>query len=216
MPPITVAIVGNPNTGKSTLFNALSGLRQQTGNYPGVTVEMKLGRCSVGESILDLIDLPGTYSLAPRSPDEMVSVDVLLGRRSGQASPDVIVSVVDASNLDRHLYLTTQLAELGKPVVLAVNMTDVAKTNGVSIDYELLAKETGLTVVPVQANKGTGLNELKAAVVSAAATRLPPRGPTLPMEVKDEAEKLQAAFGLEPYLAERLLFDVNEDTWNNS
>src|SRR5262245_20868152 len=96
---LTVAIVGNPNTGKSTLFNALSGLRQQTGNYPGVTVEMKLGTCTVGESRLNLIDLPGTYSLAPRSPDEMVSVDVLLGRRPDQPAPDVIVSVVDASNL---------------------------------------------------------------------------------------------------------------------
>src|SRR5262245_39755514 len=153
-PPITVAIVGNPNTGKSTLFNALSGLRQQTGNYPGVTVEMKTGRCVVNGATLDLIDLPGTYSLAPRSPDEMVSVDVLLGRRTGQPPPDVVVSVVDASNLDRHLYLTSQLAELGKPVVLAVNMTDVAAANGVAIDYALLEKETGLTVVPVQANKG--------------------------------------------------------------
>lgn len=208
-PTITVAIVGNPNTGKSTLFNALSGLRQQTGNYPGVTVEMKIGRCSVGQKTIDLIDLPGTYSLAPRSPDEMVSVDVLLGRRTGQAPPDVIVSVVDASNLDRHLYLTTQLAELGKPVVLAVNMTDVAETKGVRIDYDLLAKETGLTVVPVQANKGRGIDALKAAVVSAAADRSPPRGPVLPTEVKDEAEKLRAAFDLEPYLAERLLFDVN-------
>jgi ferrous iron transport protein B len=208
-PPITVAIVGNPNTGKSTLFNALSGLRQQTGNYPGVTVEMKTGRCVVGDTILNLIDLPGTYSLAPRSPDEMVSVDVLLGRRTGQTPPDVIVSVVDASNLDRHLYLTSQLAELGKPVVLAVNMTDVAAANGVAIDYGHLEKETGLTVVPVQANKGIGIDRLKAAVVASAAGHGPPRGPTLPAEVKDEAEKLRATFGLEPYLAERLLFDVN-------
>src|SRR5262245_48418380 len=179
-PPITVAIVGNPNTGKSTLFNALSGLRQQTGNYPGVTVEMKTGRCVVGESILSLIDLPGTYSLAPRSPDEIVSVDVLLGRQAGQPSPDVIVAVVAASNLHRHLDLTSQLAELGKPVVLAVNMTDVAASNGVSIDYDLLGKETGLTVVPVQANKGTGLDRLKTAVVTAATGRATPRGPTLP------------------------------------
>src|SRR5262249_30017089 len=145
----------------------------------------------------------------PRSPDEMVSVDVLLGRRAGQPPPDVIVSVVDASNLDRHLYLTSQLAELGKPVVLAVNMTDVAAANGVVVDYDLLGKETGLTVVPVQANKRVGLDRLKQDVVSAAAGHVAPRGPTLPAEVKDEAEKLRAAFGLEPYLAERLLFDVN-------
>src|SRR5262245_32422546 len=115
--PLNVAIVGNPNTGKSTLFNALSGLRQHTGNYPGIAVEMKTGTCAVDETRLNLIDLPGTYSLAPRSPDEMVSVDLLLGRRSGHPAPDVIISVVDASNLDRHLYLTSQLAELGKPVV---------------------------------------------------------------------------------------------------
>jgi Fe2+ transport system protein B len=91
---LTVALVGNPNAGKSTLFNALSGLRQHTGNYPGVTVEMKKGQCKVGEVTLDLIDLPGTYSLAPRSPDELVSVDLLLGRRPEEPPPDVIVSVV--------------------------------------------------------------------------------------------------------------------------
>jgi ferrous iron transport protein B len=207
--PIIVAIVGNPNTGKSTLFNALSGLRQQTGNYPGVTVEMHTGRCVVGDTTLNLIDLPGTYSLAPRSPDEMVSIDVLLGRRAGQPAPDVIVSVVDATNLDRHLYLTSQLAEMGKPVVLAVNMTDVAANQGVRIDYDLLAKETGLTVVPIQANKGVGLDRLKAALAQAPAGQHLPHGPTLPVEVKDEAEKLREAFALEPYLAERLLFDVN-------
>ena len=136
---LTVALVGNPNAGKSTLFNALSGLRQHTGNYPGVTVEMKKGRCPVGEVTLDLIDLPGTYSLAPRSPDEMVSVDLLLGRRPEEPPPDVIVSVVDASNLDRHLYLTTQLMAIGKPVVLAVNMADVAAARGVTIDTAKLA-----------------------------------------------------------------------------
>src|SRR6188508_954317 len=109
----TVALVGNPNTGKSTLFNALSGLRQHVGNYPGVTVEMKKGRTTAGELSIDLIDLPGTYSLAARSPDEMVAVDLLLGRRPEEPRPDVIVSIVDASNLDRHLYLTSQLLDLG-------------------------------------------------------------------------------------------------------
>src|SRR6202795_5115077 len=107
----TAALVGNPNTGKTTLFNALSGLRQRTGNYPGVTVETKKGSMTCAGQAFDLIDLPGTYSLAPRSPDEMVAVDVILGKQEGEPRPDVVVSIVDASNLDRNLYLTSQLLE---------------------------------------------------------------------------------------------------------
>ena len=103
-----VALVGNPNTGKTTLFNALSGMRQRVGNYPGVTVETKKGRMYVDETTFELIDLPGTYSLAARSPDEMLAVDVILGRQAAERRPDVVVSIVDASNLERNLYLTTQ------------------------------------------------------------------------------------------------------------
>src|SRR5271168_5214954 len=103
------ALVGNPNAGKTTLFNALSGLRQRVGNYPGVTVEMKKGRANFNGMALDLIDLPGTYSLAARSPDEMVAVDLLLGHRPEEPRPDVVLSIVDATNLDRHLYLMSQL-----------------------------------------------------------------------------------------------------------
>src|SRR5687768_8138375 len=106
---ITVAIVGNPNTGKSTLFSALAGVRQRTGNYPGVTVEKKLGQMQHGGRTFSLVDLPGTYSLAPRSPDEMVAVDVLLGRRSDVPSPDAVLCIVDASNLERNLYLVSQV-----------------------------------------------------------------------------------------------------------
>ncbi len=124
---LSAALVGNPNTGKTTLFNALSGLRQRTGNYPGVTVETKKGSMTCGGQPFELIDLPGTYSLAPRSPDEMVAVDVILGRQQGEARPDVVVSIVDASNLDRNLYLTSQVMELGVPVVVALNMIDVAR-----------------------------------------------------------------------------------------
>src|SRR5215467_9149819 len=133
LPPRTrlvAALVGNPNTGKTTLFNALSGLNQRVGNYPGVTVETKKGRMTCAGVEFELIDLPGTYSLAPRSPDEMVAVDVILGRQHGEAQPDVVVSIVDASNLDRHLYLTTQVLELGVPVVVALNMVDVAEGQG--------------------------------------------------------------------------------------
>src|SRR5881396_2550789 len=105
----TVALVGNPNTGKTTLFNALAGMRQRVGNYPGVTVETKKRPCSCQGKNFDVIDLPGTYSLAARSPDEMVAVDVILGQQVGESRPAVVVSIVDASNLERNLYLTTQV-----------------------------------------------------------------------------------------------------------
>src|SRR5438045_6295629 len=153
---LSVALVGNPNTGKSTLFNALSGLRQRVGNYPGVTVEMKKGQFRANGAAVDLIDLPGTYSLAARSPDEMVAVDLLLGRRPEEPRPDVVLAIVDASNLDRHLYLTTQLLELGVPVVVAVNMVDVAEGQGIKIDVPALARAPGMRVVATRANKGGG------------------------------------------------------------
>src|SRR5436305_8176241 len=136
----TVALLGNPNTGKTTLFNALAGMRQRVGNYPGVTVEKKTGRMRHGSQPFDVVDLPGTYSLAPRSPDEMVTVDVILGRQAGEARPDVVVTLVDASNIDRNLYLTTQALELGVPVVVALNMIDVAKSQGMEIDVETLSR----------------------------------------------------------------------------
>src|SRR5436305_9838752 len=158
---LTVALVGNPNTGKTTLFNALSGLRHRVGNYPGVTVEMKKGRAGSGERAFELIDLPGTYSLAARSPDEMVAVDLLLGRCPGEPRPDVILAIVDASNLDRHLYLVTQLLDLGLPVVVALNMLDVAAGQGVTIDAAKPSERLGLPVLAVQADKGKGVDRLR-------------------------------------------------------
>src|SRR5271163_2483514 len=122
-----IALVGNPNTGKTTLFNALAGLRHRVGNYPGVTVEKKTGMMRHGLLTFEVMDLPGTYSLAARSLDEMVVADVILGRHPADARPDLVVAIVDASNLERNLYLTTQVLELGVPVVIALNMTDVAK-----------------------------------------------------------------------------------------
>ena len=154
---ITVALIGNPNTGKSTLFSALAGVRQRVGNYPGVTVEKKTGQMSLGDRRFDLVDLPGTYSLAPRSLDEMVAVDVLLGRLKDVAPPDVVLSIVDASNLERNLYLVSQVMELGLPVVVALNMVDVARDRGVSIDVPELARRLHAPVVEVQANKRVGL-----------------------------------------------------------
>lgn len=209
-PSLIVALVGNPNTGKSTLFNALSGLRQHVGNYPGVTVEMKKGHFFHGEQRVDLIDLPGTYSLSARSPDEMVAVDLLLGRRPEEPRPHVILSIVDASNLDRHLYLTTQLMELGEPVVLAVNMVDVAEAQGVQIDFDALARETGLTVVPIRANRGVGLDRLQAELVKAAKMGTAPRPVPLPaaFEVESQALEQELAGELPPFLAHRLILDV--------
>src|SRR5947209_6681555 len=135
-------------------------------------------RAPLGDTEFRVIDLPGTYSLAPRSPDEMVSVDLLLGHVEGQGRPDVILSIVDASNLERHLYLTTQLMDLGVPVVVAANLTDVAKNHGLSIDFATLSQRLGVPVVPIQANHGLGLEELKQAVVRAAdAGQAPPEVP---------------------------------------
>lgn len=209
-PTLTVALVGNPNAGKSTLFNALSGLRQRVGNYPGVTVEMKKGRFTADGVEVDLIDLPGTYSLAARSPDEMVAVDLLLGRRAEEPKPAVVVSVVDATNLDRHLYLTSQLLDLGAPVVVAVNMIDAANAQGLTLDYARLAEKLGVPVVPVQANNGTGIDALTKAIRAAAEGGAAPRGVAFPPAFDEAANELRAALGsdLPPVLLRRLLIDV--------
>jgi ferrous iron transport protein B len=206
----TVALLGNPNTGKTTLFNALSGLNQRVGNYPGVTVETKKGQMTCAGQAFELIDLPGTYSLAPRSPDEMLAVDVLLGRQLGEARPDVVLAIVDGSNLDRNLYLTTQALELGLPVVVALNMMDVAEGQGLRIDAGRLAERLGVPVVAIQANKKRGLEELRAAVARAAGGPAPAQGPTFPPAFEREVQGLQSALGpgVPPFLVRRLLLDV--------
>src|SRR5438128_2430568 len=127
-PPLVAVLIGNPNTGKSTLFNALSGFRALTGNFPGVTVEKKIGRTKCDDRDVDLVDLPGTYSLSPRTLDEMVAVDVLLGRQKEIGAPHVVVCVVDASNIERNLYLVSQVLDLALPTVLVLNMADVARS----------------------------------------------------------------------------------------
>lgn len=206
----TIALVGNPNTGKTTLFNALAGMSQRVGNYPGVTVETKRGRMRVGERAFDLVDLPGTYSLAARSPDEMVAVDLLLGRQAGEARPDVVLSIVDASNLERNLYLTTQILDMGVPVVIALNMVDVAERQGLKIDPARLAEQLGIRVVPIQANRGKGLDALKKALAEAADAGIAPRGPVFPEAFEKEAVTLGKSLGGETssFLVRRLLLDV--------
>lgn len=159
------AVVGNPNCGKTTLFNALTGLRQKVGNYPGVTVEKKTGiTYSQHGRPIQIIDLPGAYSLAARSPDEAVLRDVLLGRREDTPQPDRIVCVVDASNLERNLYLVHQVLDLGRPVIVALNMMDVAAAAGIKIDPKALETALGVPVVPCEAVRGKGLVELRLAM----------------------------------------------------
>ncbi len=160
-----LAIVGNPNSGKTTLFNLLTGLRQKVANYPGVTVEKKIGECwSQHGKKLRLIDLPGAYSLNARSPDEAVLRDVLLGRRADTPRPDRVVIVLDAANLERNLYLASQILELGLPTVVVLNMMDIATAKQWRIDVTQLAEELGVPVIPMQATTGQGLQELKAAM----------------------------------------------------
>jgi len=160
----TVVVVGNPNAGKTTAFNRLTGLSQKVGNYPGVTVEKKVGRCVLDGIEVRLVDLPGTYSLAAHSPDEMVAVDVLLGHQEGEEPPDLVLQIVDASNLERNFYLLCQVLELGVPVVVALNMMDVARARGILIDAEGLSAKLGIAVIPVEAHRGRGIDELQGAI----------------------------------------------------
>ncbi len=170
-----IALAGNPNAGKTTLFNALTGMRQRVGNYPGVTVEKKEGkaRLASGEAI-SVLDLPGTYSLAPKSPDEEIARDVLLGLRPETPVPDAVIVVVDASNLARNLYLATQILDLGIPTVIALNMVDLAQKNGHAIDATGLAREIGAPVVEIVASRGLGLDELRAAISDSIPKPQPP------------------------------------------
>ena len=160
-----VALVGNPNAGKSALFNALTGARQKVGNYPGVTVERKSGRLALADGRpVEMLDLPGTYSLEPSSPDEAVTHDVLLGKQPGERLPSALLIVVDATNLDNHLRFALQLIALGLPSVVALNMVDMADRDGLKIDVARLAAELGVPVIPTVAVRRKGIDELKAAI----------------------------------------------------
>lgn len=172
---LTVALIGNPNTGKSTLFGALVGVHQHVGNYPGVTVEKKTGLMEFQGRRYELIDLPGLYSLAPRSRDEMVAVDVLLGSKGGASPVDAVICIVDAANLERHLYLVSQVLEFGLPTVLALNMVDVAERHGIRLDAKRLEARLGIPIIPMKAHRRIGISELKVALAATVERATAPR-----------------------------------------
>ncbi len=166
MKEITVALAGNPNAGKTTVFNSLTGAHHHVGNYPGVTVEKKWGSIKHGDARVKVVDLPGTYSLTAYSLEELVARDFVVEER-----PDVVVDVVDASNLERNLYLAIQFMEMGAPLIIVLNMVDLAESRGLKIDVERLSELLGVPVVPAVATKGKGMKDMLNAIVT-----LPPKG----------------------------------------
>lgn len=184
----TVALAGNPNAGKTSLFNALTGLRQKVANYPGVTVERKEGQWSLAPGLppARLIDLPGLYSLDAASPDERIAREVLLGRASHTPAPDCVVAAVDATNLERNLYLATQLMETGRPLVVALTMYDMAERAGLEVDAAELSEALGVPVIPVVATQRRGLDLLAQAVLDAAQGG---RGPGAGWRLSERAER---------------------------
>ncbi len=173
-----IAVAGNPNSGKTAVFNALTGLRYRVGNYPGVTVEKREG--VLPRSDITLVDLPGTYALSARSPDEEITRDVLLGRIAGSRRPEGLLIVVDAANLERNLFLASQLLDFGMPAVIACNMVDVAAERGVHVDVERLAEALGVPVIATVATTGEGIATLRQTLIAMDGRRPPPRVWRLP------------------------------------
>ncbi len=210
----TVAVIGNPNTGKSTLFTALTGVHSRIGNYPGVTVEKKVGWFEFEGQSIRLVDLPGTYSLSPRTIDEMVSVDVLLGRQAEVGQIDAVVCIADASNLERNLYVVSQVLDLGLPTVLILNMWDVAQDRGIQIDPVELGNRLGMQVIPCEAHRRKQIDKVQSGIVQACNSLKPTPPDLFPEVFHEEGRRLQAEFLqisnqiLPTYLVERLILDV--------
>jgi ferrous iron transport protein B len=192
-----VAVAGSPNAGKSALFNALTGARQKVGNYPGVTVERHSGRLTLADGRpVELVDLPGAYSLDPASPDEAVTRDVLLGKQKGERQPDALIIVVDASNLDNHLRFALQLIEFGLPTIVALNMIDLAKRDGLELDAKRLEAELGVPVIETVAVRKRGIAELQSALddmLSAPACALTERVPSELIKLQRRARDIAKA-----------------------
>jgi ferrous iron transport protein B len=205
-----ILIVGSPNSGKSSLFNRLTGLRQKVANYPGVTVEKMVGACVLPSGRrVEILDLPGTYSLNPRAPDEAIVRDVLEGRLDATEG-DLVVAVVDATNLERQLFLALQILATGRPAILVLNLMDAADAQGLSIDVAELERLVGVPVLPVSARTGRGFDRLRAvldagrngaadgngngashghaAAPADRAASLDPASPVLPCDVSSDAE----------------------------
>ena len=193
---MTIALVGNPNSGKTTLFNQLTGNHQYVGNWPGVTVERKTGTLK-NHSEIEIVDLPGIYSLSPYSNEEVIARDYLI-----QGAADVIVDIVDASNLERNLYLTTQLMEFGVPVVVALNQMDIVQKRGYEIDSATLSENLALPVVEISALRGDGIDEVVAAAKKAAADRKAPTPASFSPDLDALIEHLEADLpeGIDPKL----------------
>ena len=213
-----VALIGNPNTGKSSLFNALCGMNARVGNYPGVTVEQKVGRLNGTSESIDVIDLPGTYSLAARSADEAVAVNVLTGDLPQQARPEVAIVILDASNVERNLYLFSQIYELGLPVIVVLNMWDRLTSEGLTVDADLLSQRLGVPVICTAANKRQGIDQLRKAIEQTLSAPTPARMPQqlarslFPIAFHQEANLLAEwlrSKGRKPstYQVDRLLID---------
>lgn len=202
---LKVALVGNPNSGKSTLFNVLTGLSQKIGNFPGVTVDKKIGYCKLSDSrSVQIIDLPGTYSLYPKSGDERIVMEALADK-SNSAHPGLIVFVADASNLKRNLLLYTQVADLKIPIIIALNMMDLAKRFGIEISVDELSKKLGVQVVPISSSNKEGINQLKQAI--SYASKIPLQCDSI--EIESIAPGLVQKIGKElmidkPYVALQL------------
>lgn len=211
----TIAVVGNPNAGKSSVFNRLTGMRQRTANYPGVTVERRIGRAVFGDAPVDLIDLPGTYSLSPASTDERIAVSVLFGRVPGTPKPDAILAVIDSTRLYQGLYLLQQLVDVGLPIVVALTMSDAAQRHGLQIDIEKLEQRLGgVRVHAVVATTGRGFGALKDSlrdVLQASAPQPLDVWPELRRAAEALAVELEASgASLHRVEIERLLIDAGD------
>lgn len=194
---ITVALAGNPNSGKTTLFNNLTGAKQHVGNWPGVTVEKKEGNCSFKGYDIKVVDLPGVYSLTAYSLDEIIARNFVVDE-----NPDIVVDIVDASNLERNLYLAVQFLEMGVKLVVALNMMDVAQSRDYQIDVNKLSYLLGAPIVPMVANRNRGTTELMETIISVVQGKIDVKG--LPIkygrEVEEEIARLEAMISDEPGL----------------
>lgn len=201
-----IALVGNPNTGKSTLFNLLTGLKQKIGNFPGITVDKKVGFCKLSSGkTAEIIDLPGTYSLYPKSKDESVVFQVLADK-DNVSHPDLVVVIADATNLRRNLLLYTQVADLKIPIILALNMTDMAQKEGINIDIDKLSSRLGVQVVAISARSNTGLDQLKQAIANATSIPTQEAGADINMLAAEAIHEVKAMVGTDnDYYALQLL-----------